>query len=292
MLCTIGIVAAGKSSFPTAGLLLSTYCASTSGYDASNNPYSGSWDCWGVYADGFGGSYNSAIGSNMNGCYYPYGYWYQYIYSDLQTYWMHGTYTGNFYYGYAYDGYYSDGYGGSIYYMSEYISATDGQIVNQYTANDSMSGKPTIYTLYFRLSDRSLQTTEYIVAGTFIGNSCTTLYDYPDAAGILHTVAAKQYQYADGNGGYYYTYLLNDYDCGYLPSGYYTYEMYPQTFNYGNASASIIADGMNGYTVGNSNYNYYSAGYIFYSYHDVAWAQTVNFTFDGVNGYYVAYVMD
>ena len=306
MLCTIGIVAAGKTVvYPAAGTLIGTYCQSISGYDAISVNYSGDWASCGIYADGVGGSYTTGgiLGENTNGCFHPAGWTYSYSSYDLTTYWTHGTSSGNFYYGTGFSASVADGNGGINSTGGESITAQDGQVVNQY--GDSADGYPRTYTLYWSSASNSLQTSSYINAGTFIGSSCTTLYNQLDAAGNSHTVAAKQYQYADGTGGYYYTYLLNDYDCGYLPSGYYTqysysemyisyntYEMNPQTFNYGNAYTYTMADGMNGYTVGAGDNYYYPAGYIFYSYHDVAGAQTVNFAFDGVSGYYVDYVMD
>lgn len=308
MLCTIGIVASGKAVvYPAAGTLIGTYCQSASGSDATGIYYSGNWVSSGIYADGMGGSYTSGtiLGEDVNGCFRPSGWTYYYSASDATIQWYHGANWGYFSYGTNYSAVVADGLGGTNNTGGQNITAYNGQVVNQYTSIDGASGYPTNYILYFRLSDTSLQTSEYIVAGTFLGNSCTTLYDYPDAAGSLFTVAVKQYQYADGTGGYYYTYVTNDYDCGYLPAGYYTqysyseayisyntYEMNPQTFNYGNTYAYTMADGMNGYTVGAGDNYYYPAGYIFYSYHDFAGAQTVNFTFDGVNGYYVAYVMD
>jgi hypothetical protein len=166
------------------------------------------------------------------------------------------------------------------------------------------TGYPTRYILYFRLSDTSLQTTSYIVAGTYLGNFCNILDNDVDAAGYIFSVPVRMHSYADGVGGAYYTYVKNDPICGYLPNGYHTeytyseayisyntYESNPQTFNYGNVYSYTRADGMNGYTVGTGENYYYPAGYIFYSYYDGAGLQYVNFVYDGLNGYVIEYVM-
>jgi len=303
MLCTIGIVAAGRSSFPTAGVLLSTYCVSADGYDASGMHYSGNWASWGIYADGSGGSYDLFITTNVNGCYYPYGYWFDYNYYQLSLFWQNGPYSGTFSYGYGFDGSYSDGYGGSVSGYYQNITVVEGQVINEYTDLSQFSGLLTKYTAYF--GGGMVNYTEYVIAGTLIGSGCSELYNYMDAAGNSWAVNVKYNLYADGSGGEYYTYIINDSICGYLPTGFYTaytydqmyisystYEGYPQTFNYGYSTSSSVADGYGGSTVGASINNYHPAGYIFYSYHDVDGAQTVNFTFDGGYGYYVAYVMD
>jgi hypothetical protein len=286
-----------------AGQLISSQCITTSGQDAQGTYWYGSWLYEETYSDGSGGSYSTIIGNNMGGCWYPAGYKTFYQQSDLTHQWSHGIYWGYFTYGYAYGYTEADGMGVTNNLSGSSITATDGQVVHEFIESGAF-GYPTRYVLYFRLSDTSLQTTSYIVAGTFLGSGCTMLYNYPDAAGNLFTVAAKQYQYADGVGGYYYTYVTNDYDCGYLPSGYYTqytygeaeisyntYESIPQTFNYGNVYSYTMADGMNGYTAGTGENYYYSAGYIFYSYYDGAGLQYVNFVYDGLNGYVIEYVM-
>jgi hypothetical protein len=301
MLCTIGIVA-GKTSFPIYGTLLGTYCTATSAVDAISQYWSGSWDSWGIYADGYGGSFNTSLGSNNNGCFIPYGFYYSYDPYQGIIYWSHGTESGAFSYGDGYNATISDGNSGSINIQNFSLTVTDGQVVHSYTATDGATGYPANYILYFRASDSTLQNTSYIVAGTLVGQSCTTLYNQQDAAGNIWNVGAREYMYADGVGGYYYTYQTDVQECGYLPSGYYTqysyeelyisyytYEGNPQTFNYGFSTASQIADGINGSTVGASTTIYNPAGYIFYSYYDVAGQQTVNYVFDGIQGYAIVY---
>jgi hypothetical protein len=293
-------------SISGAGTLLSSQCVSSGGQDAQGTYWYGSWLYEETYSDGMGGSYSNILGSNRDGCWYPAGYRTLYQQYDSTISWSHGSSIGSFIYGYSYNFEEQNGTGGSTSFSGSQVTAIDGEVVNQYTATDGATGYPTKYTLYFQVSDTSLQNTSYIVAGTFISSNCTTLYDYPDTKGLTWTVGARQYQYADGVGGYYYTYNTNVYDCGYLPSGYWTqydfnqlnfywYDYYNNgsTFYYGEEAWGYQADGN-----GNTNYLtdgitlYYPAGHIFYSYHDDAGQQTVNYAFDGVSGYVIQYVMD
>lgn len=301
-----GVAGYYEYSISGAGTLLSSQCVGTDGVDAMGTYWSGSWLYEETYSDGTGGSYSNILGSNTNGCWYPAGYRTLYQQSDLNIDWSHGTSTGIFSYGYSYNFDEQSGTGGSTSFSGSQVTAVDGHIVNSYTANDPTTGYPTNYTLYFSITGNTLQTSAYIVAGTLMSSNCTTLYDYQDAKGLYWNVGAKQYQYADGVGGYSYTYQTGVPECGNLPSGYWTqygpvqlwfywYDYYNtgSTFYYGEEAAGLQADG-----TGNVNYLtdgitlYYPAGHIFYSYHDDAGQRTVNYAFDGVSGYVVQYVMD
>jgi hypothetical protein len=174
--------------------------------------------------------------------------------------------------------------------------------VNQYTANDPTTNYPTQYTLYFSITGNTLQSTEYIVAGTLIGDYCTTI-NSTDAKGLGWTINSHQYQYANGYGGSTYTDNTNTMECGFLPSGYWTYYIVneliiyyydqnnsQQFFVYGNESGGDQADGTgNTYPSTDGITLYYPIGYIFYSYYDEAGQQTVNYCFDGTNSYYISY---
>jgi hypothetical protein len=174
--------------------------------------------------------------------------------------------------------------------------------VNQYTANDPTTNYPTQYTLYFSITGNTLQSTEYIVAGTLIGDYCTTI-NSTDASGTVWSVGSHQYQYANGYGGWTYTDNTNTMECGYLPSGYWTtymaepryfqytdWENITQSFTYGRTVNGYLADGWGGSnTVSNEVTIFYSIGYTFYSHYDEAGQQTINYAFDGVDSYYTFY---
>lgn len=305
MLCTIGIVAAGEISVPLYGTLLSRYCTQTSSLDAISQYWAGAWESWATYADGLGGSFNASTGSNNYGCFIPYGFYYTYDPYQRTISWSHGDDYGNFVYGEGYNASISDGNGGLVSISNSIVTATDGQIVHQFTSNDPTSGYPTVHTLYFRLSDISLQSTDYIVAGTFISSGCTTLYNYLDVVGNSFTVGAFQSVYADGFGGYYTSNLVDTMQCGFLPYGFYTYyqsgpmgfdyqksDLSWSNFAYGESVSFTFKDGYGGATVSASQSINFPAGYIFYSYHDDVGQKTVNYAFDGVSGYVIQYVND
>ena len=281
------------------GALVSSQCVSQllpSGYD------SGLWYYQETYSDGAGGTYSTIIGENMNGCWHPQGYEYSSSQENVSFSWSHGTSSGNFIYGYTYSYSQANGSGGVVNGGGTTVTATDGTIVNQYTANDPTTGYPTIYTLYFRLSDTSLQSTAYIVAGTLLGDYCTTI-NSTDASGTVWSVGSHQYYYANGSGGGYYTDSTNTMECGHLPSGYWTsytaepryflytdWESITQSFTYGRTVNGSIADGSGGSnTVTNEVTIFYSSGYAFYSYYDYAGQQTVTYYFDGNDSYYTSY---
>ena len=284
---------------PSTGELISSQCVSQllpSGYG------SGLWYYEETYSDGAGGTYSTVIGENINGCWHPAGYEYSSSQSDASISWSHGTSSGNFVYGYTYSYSQANGSGGVVNGGGTNVTASDGTVVNQYTANDPTTGYPTVYTLYFRLSDTSLQSTAYIVAGTQLSDYCTQK-DSTDASGTVWNINSHQYQYANGSGSYYYTDNINTMECGYLPSGYWTsysvepseigyidYEYAPQSFTYGITVNGSRADGTGGETTITDEFTqYYNAGHPFYSYYDDAGQQTVTYYFDGVNSYYISY---
>lgn len=299
MLCTIGIVAAGTESFPNAGRLLSTFCQSADGYDAASIYWSGSWTSVGTYADGSGGSYNSTIGDNINGCWHPAGYTYYTNNYDLQHNWNHGTHYGIFTYGYHYESTYSNGAGGVLGGSSDSISATNGQIVHSYGFTDGATGYPMTSYLYFSTADNQLHENNYINAGTNVGENCYSEH-INDASGSSYYVSYKLVAYADGAGGSYYgPHEYNTTMCGYLPNGfwesytsnyetliYYDENSSTQTFQYGNFYYGYRSDGFGGNYYESNIDIWYLSGFVFYSFYDLAGFQTINYAFDGSSGYY------
>jgi hypothetical protein len=289
-------------SITRAGVYISSQCVYADAYDANGAYWSGNWNYETTRADGMGGTYTTIEGSNINGCWYPDGFAYEpSTQSDISIAWTHGTDSGTFVYGYSYSYSQANGSGGVNSGSGNYVTASDNTVVHSYTQNDPTTGYPTDYTLYFRLSDTSLQETAYIVGGTLLGTGCANVTSI-DAAGNSWIVQALQYTYADGSGGSYSDYNINTMECGWLPNGYYTYYSYGYlsfsyydgygnypSFNYGDSTSYSIADGMNGSTVGANTNIYYSYGYEFYSYYDSAGNQTVHLNFDGNNGYYETY---
>lgn len=72
---------------PEYGTWLSDGCNSTNGYDASGSYYEGYWAYGSFYADGTCGSYFVQSGSNVNGCYYPAGWKFDYSSSSSSLHW-------------------------------------------------------------------------------------------------------------------------------------------------------------------------------------------------------------
>lgn len=288
------------------GSLISTQCVATSGYDYNGNYWSGSWDYEETYSDGMGGFYSNIVGSNINGCWYPSGWVFSSSGGDLSIEWSHGGNSGTFVYGNNSQNTFSDGAGGSYSDGGTVISATDNQVVNSYTNLDSATGYTIHYTLYFRASDNTLQTGEFIEAGTLLSEYCGTKPSTTDARGVTYyDLPAKVYQYADGIGGSYYSYNIDDGSCGgYTPAGFfYTYEVYYFTlsyldqygsgasWNYGEEGRGDAADGTgNGYGYPTVAYTTIApSGTVFYLYYDSAGNQYVNYVFDGVDSYTIVY---
>lgn len=289
------------AGFPSAGTFISDGCTFADGYDYTNTYYSGDWNYSVTRADGAGGSYTTVENSNVNGCYIPSGYYYYYSSSIASISWNHGTSYGNFEYGSSYDQTLSDGAGGSYSESGGGISAADGTVVNSYEYTDGITGYQMNSVLKFLVSDTTqLHVFNYPIAGTSIGSSCNAS-NTQDAQGTVWVNINYQITaYADGNGGSYYG--SNNYNtstCGYLPSGF--YESYSnsyrvltysdeygveQTFTYGQDNSGYIADGVGGSNYNDTGGNYYSYGHVFYSYYDSAGMQTINYAFDGNNGYY------
>ena len=284
---------------PSTGALVSSQCVSQllpSGYG------SGLWYYQETYSDGAGGTYSTVIGENINGCWHPAGYEYSSSQSDASISWSHGTTMGSFVYGYTYSYSQANGTGGVVNGGGTTVTAANGTVINSYTATDGATGYPTNYTLYFSTTGNTLQTTEYIVAGTLISDYCTQI-NSTDASGTAWNINSHQYQYANGSGSYYYTDNTNTMECGYLPSGYWTsylpeprylqyidYEYVTQSFTYGLTVNGSRADGTGGETIITDEVTqYYDAGHPFYSYYDEAGQQTVTYYFDGVNSYYISY---
>jgi hypothetical protein len=205
--------------------------------------------------------------------------------SDLSITYSHNANIGNFVYGTYSEVSYANGIGGTSGTNSNYITALDNQVVSQYVATDSFTGFPMLYTLYFRLSDTSLQESAYVVAGTIILSECIKVNN-SDALSIVYLIDSKRITYADGIGGSYQTDNFNTAECGYYPNGYYISYSYNES-NYGNTNTYQMATGDGGVTVGASSNNYYESGYIFYYYYDDATSSNMYYRFDGYSGYYI-----
>lgn len=284
-----------------AGYLLSDQCVSGNGYDAVGTYWSGNWNYEATRADGYGGSYSAIEGSDINGCFYPAGYVYSTSTYDLTIPWSHGTETGDFVYGNVTTNSASSGSGYPQDSSFENITATNNQIVHSYEGTDG-NGFPINNVLYFRLYDKTLNTAEWILSGTFLNSSCVERTE-TDVAGLTWTWNVEQNAFADGTGGEYIELNKNTATCGYYPSGYYfgyslnTFNIYypdeygnTQTFTYGENYYYTIADGAGGEFSGTTDATYYyGMGYNFYSYFDVAGNQTVTYYWDGGNSYYIGY---
>jgi len=290
-----------EASFPAAGTILSSSCLSTDGYDYNNNYWTGTWTAEIEYADGDGGSYTDTAGNTL-GCWYPSGYVLDSSSSDATLSWSHGYDSGDFVYGSNYSTTTADGSGNSVVNSGTTVTATDNQTVHTYEGYDGANGWYTNEVLYFDLETVSLQNTSYPAAGTTISSGCTTI-DSEDSSGYTWTgVNAYYYTTADGYGGSASTYTLDDYTCGYLPSGYYTsyslntnylyyYDEYAteQSWAWGETLYYTQANGYGGSDSGDSTNYYQESGYIFYSYYDGAGLQYINYHYDGGTGYYTSY---
>ena len=101
------------------GTYLGSGCISTSGYDAAGNYWSNAWQYGNFYADGNCGSYSEVMGTNTNGCYYPYGYWMEYSYNYNNLTWYVYDSCGSqvassdFTFSYSFGGTRADGSGGA-----------------------------------------------------------------------------------------------------------------------------------------------------------------------------------
>lgn len=284
-----------------AGYLLSSQCVGGSGNDAVGTYWSGNWNYEATRSDGYGGSYSAIEGSDINGCFYPAGYVYSSSTSDLVISWSHGDQTGDFVYGTLVSVSSSSGAGYPQYDTFETITATNKQIVSSYEGTDG-NGFPINIVLYFHLYSKTLQTAEWIFAGTLVNSTCVENTEN-DAAGFTWTWNIQQEAYADGTGGEYFVLNKNTSTCGYYPSGFYlgyspyTFDIYytdefgnTQTFTYGESYYYTTADGMGGEFSGSGDMTYYyGIGYNFYSYFDTAGNQTVTYYYDGGNSYYIGY---
>lgn len=74
-------------SCPPYGTWLSDGCNATSGYDASGSYFDGAWSYGSFYADGECGSYFVESGADINGCYYPAGWKFDYSDSSESLHW-------------------------------------------------------------------------------------------------------------------------------------------------------------------------------------------------------------
>lgn len=300
MLATIGIVAQ-SSGFLPAGTLISTFCQSTSGNDAIGTYYEGAWTAIGVYANGSGGTYNSSIGNNTSGCFYPAGYYISFSQYDVYLNWTSPFESGQFIYGYTNAWTVSDGVGGELNSGQTVVTAANGQVVTQWSGTNT-SGYPTTFKLVFNANNISIEQFEFIVAGTILSQGCVQIV-VQDADALTWNVYSNQFIYADGSGGTYTVNNLNTAQCGYLPAGYVsgkvvqdrtiaytTYEGEGLAFIYGELTIRDIQDGNGNFTSTSDMVWYFSAGYIFYSYYDGAGLQNVNYVYDGNAGYVIEYV--
>ena len=72
---------------PEYGTYLSDGCNSTDGYDASGAFFSGTWTFGSFYADGECGQYFVEAGTDMNGCYHPDGWKFDYTSYNDSVHW-------------------------------------------------------------------------------------------------------------------------------------------------------------------------------------------------------------
>ncbi len=134
-LAIAGLIKRIFQSFPSYGTLLSSSCNYEYVSDYQNTQWQGYFQNVSVYADGNGGSFTNTQ-DDFSGCWYPYGYCYNYGASDGQLFWQlnNGGGSGNLTWGQTYGGTFSDGGGGTYssggvndYYYGGYIIYDNGQ---------------------------------------------------------------------------------------------------------------------------------------------------------------------
>lgn len=145
----------GGGGCPDPGEWLSDGCNSTSGYDASDSYFDGAWAYGSFYADGSCGQYFVEAGTNMNGCYYPNGWKFDYTSNSYSLHWTvsDGTSTtvseGDVTYASGWSssniadgsgGTYSDGGGWSLNY---------GDLIASGTYYDGYYGQDFYYEVYY-----------------------------------------------------------------------------------------------------------------------------------------------
>jgi len=299
---TIGIVA-GKSGFPAYGTFLSTYCAATSGLDASGTMRYGSWASHSLYADGIGGSYDVFNGDNTGGCYYPAGY-YTYYLVDYpgEFYWenvMGSNQSGIYQWFIRWNYIYADGNGGSITFSSGSSFHFAGDIISQWQDPSTLN----TWTVIFDGYSGYYITSSPPVAGIFLYSVCAYAH-LTDAVGTgWDTYADYSYVYTDGYGGTYYTLIGRNTNGCWLPAGFaaskpYTYgtltyqDQYfqQQSWTYSTAWTlwTELGDGTQINTIGEDRAD---AGYVFYSWsypYNEGTVWMTNYYYDGGAGYYIS----
>jgi hypothetical protein len=164
MLATIGIIAVG--GFRPAGILISTFCQDTSGNDAGGQYKNAAWTSVGVYTDGTGGTYESTIGDDMNGCFHPAGWHLTYSQTPSIITWTNSQsgQTGDYTWFIAYNWTQADGAGG-------YVSGGTGSQIGSYG---------TIINTYYNSADGQ----NYIVAfdPSVNGTGVAGYYEYSEPA--------------------------------------------------------------------------------------------------------------
>lgn len=140
---------------PEYGTWLSDGCGSTDGNDASGAYFTGAWAYGSNYADGSCGSYFVQSDTNVNGCYYPYGWKFDYNSSSYSLHWTvsdSGAMTqaeGDVTYA---EGWYSDNIAngsGGTFADSGGWSLTSGDLIASGTYYDSNYGQDWYYYVYY-----------------------------------------------------------------------------------------------------------------------------------------------
>lgn len=120
--CSINSYYQGGSGCDSYGMSYGLTCAYTEGYDANSQWWSGYWNRVEQIADGSCGTIDLYVGTNIDGCYYPYGWLHTYnYYPSSSSYEVLDSSSniiagGSFDYSWSGDSYFADGYGGQIYY--------------------------------------------------------------------------------------------------------------------------------------------------------------------------------
>lgn len=264
-----GIIAtSGGSAFPPYGTLLSSSCTSTSVTDAQGTIFTGYYNQHLVYADGFGGTYDTNSVGDGN-CYYPYGYYFNYSQYSFGVSWSGCDSSGTLYSAGTWQ--YSvmaDGTGGTIGIdnpVSWNYSNGDGLYDNMMNCrvilNTSSSPWYTVETYGGNLPygtkigypywNNDIQTVYMTIAdgtggviqcgwdsnspwpenGTQIAASTYNCGSVTDAIGTYWYLCFYGNTYGDGFGGSYGTSTIDgNYPNGYAQSG---YQVFNDEFDYG-----------------------------------------------------------
>lgn len=143
----------GGSNCDSYGTYYGSVCTEGGTYDATGNYFTGTWDSQNAYADGSCGTYYEYVGSNTNGCYYPYGFYTSYTDNPSYSNWYVYDSSSNLvaYNSFTYASYgesnMADGSGGNIYNSWNWSMNNGDQIATgeYYDSNDGMTYYYTVY---------------------------------------------------------------------------------------------------------------------------------------------------